>query len=313
MLSSLLACADPTVHLQDDVLRWNDAVAKGTHNSYHVQSEGVTMEELAYTHAPLEVQLDEQGVRHFELDIDRADGVTFRVRHIAVIDEGSHCPTLAECLGTIDAWSAAHPGHGPVLALLEVKEAVDAEEAPEWLDALDALVASSIAPERLLTPDRVQGDAVDLQAAIAAGWPTLAEVRGQVMIVLYDRGLRDAYTRGETSLAGRPMFPMTDGEPSRWSAFDVLDDPTDPAIPLQAAAGRVIRTRADGWPDPDAERGALAIASGAHWLSTDFPVPANGVDYEFQLGGEGAYLCNPITAPASCTSLDLEDPARLMP
>lgn len=309
----LLACADRTVHPQDDVLRWNDAVAKGTHNSYHVQSDGVTMEELAYTHAPLEVQLDEQGVRHFELDIDRADGVTFRVRHIAVIDEGSHCPTLAECLGTIDAWSAAHPGHGPVLALLEVKEAVDADEAGAWLDALDQVVSSSLAPERLLTPDRVRGDAADLQAAIEAGWPTLGEVRGQVMIVLYDRSLRGAYTRGETSLSARPMFPMSEGEASRWSAFDVLDDPTDPAIAAQAAAGRLIRTRADGWPDPDPERGVAALASGAQWISTDFPVPSNGVDYEFQLGGEGAYLCNPITAAASCTSLDLEDPERLAP
>ncbi len=308
----LLACADPTIHPQDAVLRWNDAVAKGTHNSYHVQSDGVTMEELAYTHAPLEVQLDEQGVRHFELDIDRADGVTFRVRHIAVIDEGSHCPTLAECLTTIDAWSAAHPGHGPIMALLEVKEVIDAEEASAWLDALDQVVLSSVAQERLLTPDRVQGDAADLQAAIERGWPTLGEVRGKVMIVLYDRALRDAYTRGETSLAGRPMFPMSEGEASRWSAFDVLDDPTDAAIATQASAGRMIRSRADGWPDPDPEGGAAAIASGAHWVSTDFPVPSNGVDYELQLGGEGAYLCNPITAPASCTSLDLEDPERLV-
>src|SRR5262245_49967547 len=53
----------------DDVLRLNHLQAKGTHNSYHIAPGSDLIPQLEYTHAPLEAQLSNQGVRQIELDV----------------------------------------------------------------------------------------------------------------------------------------------------------------------------------------------------------------------------------------------------
>ena len=65
----------------DDVLRLNHLQAKSTHNSYHIEGEESGIPDWAYTHAPLDVQLGEQGVRHFELDLYRSE--SGETRHAA--------------------------------------------------------------------------------------------------------------------------------------------------------------------------------------------------------------------------------------
>src|SRR5262249_43809213 len=52
----------------DDVLRMNHVQFKATHNSYHIETNGNKEPTWHYTHAPLNVQLDVQGVRGLELD-----------------------------------------------------------------------------------------------------------------------------------------------------------------------------------------------------------------------------------------------------
>ena len=52
----------------DDLLRVNELQAVGTHNSYHLRTEGVDRPEWDYDHLPLDQQADAQGVRQFELD-----------------------------------------------------------------------------------------------------------------------------------------------------------------------------------------------------------------------------------------------------
>ena len=60
----LVACG-PAFPL-DDVLRANHVQVVGTHNSYHVMTADIP--QWRYTHAPLDEQIAEQGVRQFELD-----------------------------------------------------------------------------------------------------------------------------------------------------------------------------------------------------------------------------------------------------
>ena len=66
----------------DDELRLHHVQVRGTHNSYHVEPETVIHPSHAYSHAPLDVQLETQGVRTFELDLHRM-GDTFDVFHLA--------------------------------------------------------------------------------------------------------------------------------------------------------------------------------------------------------------------------------------
>ena len=42
-------------------------------------------------------------------------------------------------------------------------------------------------------------------------------------------------------------------------------------------------------------------------MSTDYPVPVDGVDYVFELPEGGGARCNPVTAPSECTTEAVED------
>lgn len=156
-----------------DAVRLNDLQFIGVHNAYHIEPDHAVFaamrandyresaawpaerltRALAYTHAPLDVQLD-RGVRVLELDLhDDPDGGRFaqpgalafsgsplaqapapvdpdgdlnrpglKVFHAADIDVRSRCLRFTRCLETIRDWSRAHPGHLPIFIQLETKE-----------------------------------------------------------------------------------------------------------------------------------------------------------------------------------------------
>ncbi len=91
----------------------------------------------------------------------------FKVLHIQDIDFESNCWTFVECLQTVKAWSDAHPGHVPIMILIEAKDdplpipvAGAAKPVPigsAEFDALDAEIRSVLPPEKLITPDDVRG------------------------------------------------------------------------------------------------------------------------------------------------------------
>jgi hypothetical protein len=315
----LMACgtewpapADP-VHPLDDTLRIDQIQAKGTHNSYHVATPGMDHPELQYQRDPLMVQLGQQGVRHFELDVDR-DPETghFFVRHIPLIDEMSHCAFLPDCFRDLRHWSDFNPEHGPLVVLVEVK-GWDPED-PTWFEQLEADVLEGW-PDRLITPDDVQGDYASVADAVAdRGWPTLGEGRGKLIVVLHaGTDVRQAYTDGDTTTEGRLLFPKGGGnDDAPVIAFDIIDDPVAEAdfVAEALAKGRMVRGRIDGVLEHDAAFAAEAIATGAQWVSTDWPGDS-GEDVRFDLPGGAPYRCNPVNAPSECTSEAIEDPAYL--
>jgi len=93
------------------------------------------------------------------------------------------------------------------------------------------------------------------------------------------------------------------------------DDPFDIASISEALdAGMLIRTRADTDGEEaaagDYSRFEAALASGAHFISTDFPGPTD-LDYFIEIPDGTPSRCNPVTAPESCENLALEDPDLL--
>ena len=84
---------------------------------------------------------------------------------------------------------------------------------------------------------------------------------------------------------------------------------------MAVAAGYIVRTFAESITDvlagaPDELDAALA--SGAQIISTDFPAPRDdGVTYFVEIPGGSPSRCNPINAPAECTSNDIEHPRGL--
>ncbi len=140
----------------------------GSHNSFHLLPPpalfgGIVAvsEELGrdieYSHRTLTEQLQEFGIRQFELDVfadpdgglyaDRAanavvglpvesgepslDEPGFKVLHTQDFDYETSCLTLVVCLGEIDEWSGANPNHLPIVVLLELKSLSVPEAAAE--------------------------------------------------------------------------------------------------------------------------------------------------------------------------------------
>ena len=327
---ALLACtgSEPETgsswsYPRDGELRLSDLQALGTHNSYHLTTEGIYRPEWDYNMAPLDVQLGDQGVRQFELDLNfNADLQRFEVYHVGVLDEETTCRLLIDCLATQKAWSDAHPAHHPIVTLLEVKDAVAAVDSTAYLSVLEAEVASVWPRERLVTPDDVQRGSASVAEGLAAeGWPTLGELRGRALYVLHsDADWRQLYTAGDTETTGRLLFPDGHGDLTLpVGAVDTLNDPVGDAAAITAAlsAHHLVRTRADSDSNEaranDPTHADAALASGAHFVSTDYPVPRADTGYVVAIPGGSPSRCNPVTAPVDCLSTDIEDPAFVDP
>lgn len=307
----------------DDTLTFADLQALGTHNSYHLRTEGVEVEEWDYDHAPLDVQLGEQGVRQFELDVNwNPDTRVWEVYHVGVLDQNTTCWLLTDCLATMKGWSDDHPAHHPLFTLLEVKAPYDEADADAMLAQLEDEVRGVWPEERLITPDDVIGQATGLSEAVATvGWPTLGALRGQALFVLHDGGdWRSRYTEGHTTTAGRALFPDGGGDLDLpVAAVDTINDPRGgaDAIAAAVAAGRLVRTRTDSDGDEaranDPTTRDAALASGAHFVSTDFPVPHEETGYVVTIPGGTPSRCNPLRAPPECSSEAIESPEAVGP
>lgn len=299
----------------DHVLTLQHVQVKGTHNSYHLEPAIAFDASHEYSHAPLDEQLDAQGVRAFELDVHKGAN-DFEVYHIAVIDQVTTCQTLPACLGIMRAWSLAHVEHLPIVVWIEIKDSTGGQPIDAGdLDALDDVIRAALPPEQLFTPDDLQGAHPSVRAALEAdGWPTLAQLRGKFLVVLLnvEEDHADNYTDGYTSLAGRAMFaratPAQFDAP--WAAIAKLGIGDADAIAAAHAGRMLIATNVCGAGDDDAGCTADmndAMAAGIHMLKDDFPAPVDGMTYFLDFADGNPARCNPVTAPPECTSAALED------
>ena len=340
----------PRPRCDEATLKISDLTAVGTHNSYKLSIPPdemqrlralapATADSLDYAHGPLDAQL-EAGARQLELDVyvDR-EGARFsspavlkiaqktmpvdwseemkqpgfKVLHAPDVDFRSSCLRFTSCLEIIDRWSLAHPGHAPLLILINAKdEPVRMPGATQVapfdaaaFDALDAEIASVFAKGRLITPDEVQGAHATLREAVAAGgWPTLERARGRILFALDDAPAKVAAYRGaRKSLEGRPMFVNT-VETSPAAAYITLNDPIvdQDRIRRAVVSGLIVRTRADADTQEarrnDPRRFEAALASGAQYISTDYMRPDERFGpYSVRLPGDAFAVANAVRAP----------------
>jgi hypothetical protein len=353
----------------DDRLRFDQVQVLGSHNSYHRRAVPELFAALLeivpplaiawdYEHLPLAEQFETQGIRQIELDVwadpqgglysrrpvlsyvglDPDSGIPaldepgFKILHVAELDFESTCWTFVECLEDVRDWSLAHPGHVPMLILVEAKDdptpdllqlgfGTPVPIGPAEFDALDEEIRSVFAPGHVVTPDEVRGDHASLLDAIRArgGWPTLGELRGRIVFALDNGGEKKRdYIDGHPSLRGRILFTSSE-PPEPEAAFVKLNDPIGDGERIRelVAQGFIIRTRADADTEQartgDTTDREAALASGAQFVSTDYPVPnpAFATGYFVEIPGGMPARCNPIGAPAECSALDVENPDRL--
>jgi hypothetical protein len=304
----------------DTTLHFDDVQLKATHNSYHIETSDLP--EWQYTMKPLDEQLDRQGVRSVELDLnyllddDNKGGYHFEVYHVVLADQGTTCLLFVDCLRAIAEWSHRYPGHLPIYIQMEPKSGFDKATPEQVFGDLEAAILRVFPRRRIVTPDEIRGDAPSLGAALAANrWPTLDRLRGRVMFGFDNHtDVRRDYTHGLQNLDGRLAFVDSDpGDP--FAALAIRNDPVQDAAGIEAAlaAHLLVRTRSDS--DANQARAndptllVAALASGAHFISTDFPAPVEGLLYHVDIPEGSPARCNPRTAPADCTPLALEDPA----
>jgi len=157
-----------TTLLPVEPVRMNHIQVIGSHNSFHLVPQPVLFDgilavsaelgrDIEYSHRTLTEQLEEFGIRQFELDVfadpdgglyaHRAanavvglpvesgepalDEPGFKVMHTQDFDYETTCLTLVACLSEIDAWSSANPNHVPIVVLIELKSLSVPEAAAE--------------------------------------------------------------------------------------------------------------------------------------------------------------------------------------
>lgn len=247
-----------------------------------------------------------------------------KVLHIQDIDFRSTCLTWIRCLTVVKTWSDANPRHLPIMILVELKDEPIPDPGfgfviPELfiasdLDQVDDDIRSVFPDWQVITPDDVRGGRSTLEEAVLMdGWPSLAESRGRVLFALDNGGaIRDLYAADHPSLADRMLFiNALPGSPEAGfvKANDPLGDPT--LIGELVAQGFIVRTRADADTlearTNDTTRRDAALASGAQYVSTDYPVPdpAIGTGYVVEIPGGGVARCNPVSADANCVDARL--------
>ena len=305
------------------------------------QIEPDTADSLDYEHVTLTEQLD-LGLRQLELDLfydpeggkyanpygitavkkmDLPPGPTydaegqmakpgFKVLHAQDIDFRSNCLTFKDALKEVRQWSEVHPGHMPILIMINTKESVI--DQPNFVqpipfdgqafDRLDQEILGIFEMSDLIVPDRVRGDYETLESAITNDqWPTLKESRGKIFFALdADQDKIDIYKDGHPSLQDRILFVnVKEGQPA--AAFRVINDPVKNRRYIQdlVLKGYLVRTRADADTKEaragDTTRFEAALDSGAHFISTDYYLPRNkfGTNYRVQLPTQTSVRFNP--------------------
>lgn len=301
---------------------------------------------LDYTHRPLPEQFETLGIRQIELDVfadpkgglfsrpsARTRGIGdvgpdpnenrvldrpgFKVLHVQDIDFRTTVPTLEEALLQIAKWSVANPKHVPIMVQLELKDQAQpllptklVPFSDDMLGELEATIRRAFSTDRLIEPRS------DMAKVIATtGWPSLDTCRGKVMFVLDNEG-----TIGERYRAGKwrkpaesaVLFALRDESDPAAAVFKINDPVADfDRIQRLVKKGFLIRTRADA-DTVEARKNSVtrrdkAFASGAHWISTDFPEARTDLPpYRVQFDGGRTVRFNPLTAPERSGDLEMK-------
>ncbi|MEO6034106.1 MAG: phosphatidylinositol-specific phospholipase C1-like protein [Verrucomicrobiota bacterium] len=233
-----------------------------------------------------------------------------KVMHMPDIDFASSALTLIDALRQVRAWSLNHPRHVPIFILLELKEDASLPESARpvlfekaQLSDVESEILSVFPADSILKPDDIRGNGASLPEALRrSGWPLLDSIRGRVMFGLDDEGsIRDRYLEGHPALQGRLIFvSVPPANPA--AAWMKRNDPIGGFEEIQklVTAGFLVRTRADSDTAEaranDSRKRERALASGAQFVSTDYPDADRRLSsYSVQLPKHAVARMNPVS------------------
>lgn len=277
-------------------MRLNHVQFIGTHNSYKMdltENLATLIEQvnpggsvnIRYGHPTVTYQLENIGIRKFELDVfldpdggrfARPLGATLtndtdfidhpdmlepglKVLHAQDVDYRSTCLTFISCLEEIRNWSQSNSNHLPIMIMIELKEGQPGGNPPmpfttaipfteESVLSVDEEILRVFPVESIITPDFVRKGKATLESSILEnGWPTIDESRGKVLFAMDNTGRqRDLYLAPSNILENRMMFVSSNpGEPS--AAFIKMNNSLtdEESIRERVKNGYLIRSRTD--------------------------------------------------------------------
>ena len=314
LLCSFAGCLDVDEDVPEELeeIRLNHLRMKGSHNSYHVKTPGVSLyEPTNYTHAGMDEQADLLGVRQFEMDVWYIPGMGLRVYHY-IGDSNTNCRGFSRCLEVLLNWSTANPNHAPIWIFIEPKDLPQIVEELDIIEMIQAELEQTWPRNRTITPSDVRGDSESLREAVVEnGWPALEASRGKALFVMLDKTeIRDLYVNRYPSLEGQWMFAIVNEAEPLASIISFVNPESQQERLLNATiTGFMVRTRPDfdtvEAREENYTRFELALSSGAHFITTDFPGNDHEIQYAIWLP-DGPVMCNPHTAPEHCTTNMIE-------
>ncbi len=271
-----------------------------------------------------------------------------KILHFPDIDFDTQHLTFSQALEALKNWSNFYPKHVPIFVLIECKsdgledyfdDYPALEDFIETMQGIDTtLVYIEPIPfdiagleeaeaeirnifgdslSGIITPDMVRRNYGTLEEAVLDGaWPTLGESRGKILFGLDNGGsLMNDYISGYPSLSGRILFvEAIPGTPE--AAFLGMNTPSD-EITERVSEGYLVRTRSDTDTEQartgDTSQRDVALASGAHFISTDYYRPdprhesdTTWTDYFVRLPGDYFARVNPVSGPQDISSLEFD-------
>jgi hypothetical protein len=210
----------------------------GLHNTYHqISPVAGIIQSWGYSHPSLFNQL-ELGYREIELDVHwPRNAKSWRVFHVTMIDQGTSCSCLIDCLGQIRRWmdEAMNKDHTPILIHIEPRgygyndlfcERTDGEAR---LAHLQQLLFDTFS-DRIYFPDELTANYSSIYDALQGrGWPTVGAMKGKVLFNLNLFGSNDAC---------RPMYHAAEGASfdNRLAGSDAFaEDIGGPAVPTSSS------------------------------------------------------------------------------
>ncbi|MGV2332872.1 MAG UNVERIFIED_CONTAM: phosphatidylinositol-specific phospholipase C1-like protein [Planctomycetaceae bacterium] len=247
----------------------------------------------------------------------------FKVLHAPGFDYATRTPTLSSAFEQIRTWSKANPGHLPVMILLELKEVAPGPSGVQpvkftasLLRELHQLIAHTFPQEACLTPQDLcePGDSCVRNAVLSRGWPKVSAVRGRVFFCLDNEGgWVDRWLEAMNEIQQPRVFVSVSPEHPQ-AAWLKRNDPVSQFSEIQRLVRQnfLIRTRADADTSEsrsgETARRERALASGAQYISTDFPeADARFTDYAVRWPEGAAGRRNPVSLPAAAINTGADE------
>ncbi len=281
-------------------IKFNEMSFLGTHNSYQTAATDETkklygyLSDLTfgiYDDAAIEFEnetLTEQlncGLRSFEIDIetfDRDGDISFTCMHSPYFEMSTSCYDFSLMLKEVVMWSDNNPDHLPITIIIEPKRLFIPLEDMKYFNfdyalALDETLREGLG-EKLFTPADMLRDYESFGEMRAADdWCKVKDMLGKVVVLLHDCGVTEKYINIDKSIKTQAMFPMLrERDIDRDCASFILCNKPEKLLKIkEEVIGEkklMVRTRADQFGQITDKKREDALVSGAHIISTDYPV-----------------------------------------